>query len=278
MKSIIYSFVIVLFFASCERTADIAVPENPPMMAAFCFLEVGEYIDLRLEEVVPVFSRERRDPGPIFGAEIEIIYGSTVLHLVETGQNPGRYIDTSFHQVIAGDKYELRVKKAGFPDLYASCEVPNYEPSAIRHEYTAVPDPSQMSDSIRRIGFYWNDQAGVNNYYRFAGAAKFPINAEVQVEFAAKNLSDNYKDGKEIFSGLGTFYIYDTGVPISSLNCNLELMVMDKHAYSYMQSFDALYWNGDNPFGEPVIAYTNVQGGLGVFGALSRNNFSVKIY
>lgn len=278
MKNILYSLALILVFASCEKTADIDVPENPPMMAAFCFLEVDEYIDLRLEEVVPVFSRERREPGPILGADVQIIIGTKVINLVEVGQNIGRYVDTTYHEVIAGERYELRISKPGFPSLYAECQVPDFTPAAIRYEYSAVPDPSQGSDSVRRIGFYWNDQAGIANYYRLAGVAKFPGNSEAQIEFTSKNVSDIHKDGKEIFSGLGSFYSFDTGVPISSLSCTLELMVMDKHASAYMQSFDALYWNGDNPFGEPVIAYTNIQGGLGVFGALSRNYFTVKIY
>jgi|GEM_PF-1425594 len=278
MKSFLYSIALVLIFSSCEKTADIDVPENPPMMAAFSFLREGSPIDVMLEEVVPVFSKVRREPGPIVGAKVQIIYGTTVLNLVEAGQTPGRYVDTSYHRVIAGENYQLKVSKAGFPSLSAACTVPNYMPNTIRYDYSAAPDPSQESDSIRRIGFYWNDQPGVKNYYRIASEVHFPINSVREVYFSNKNITDFGKDGQEIFSGLGSFYLPDTGAPITRLESTLDLMVMDMHASAYMQSFDAIYTTGDNPFGEPVIAYTNIQGGLGVFGALSRKFFTMKIY
>lgn len=278
MKSIVYSLALVLIFASCEKTADIKVPENPPTMAAFSFLEVGFPIVLKLEEVVPVFSKVRRNPGPIQGAVVEIITGNKTLRLVEYAGVMGRYEDTTGHLVQAGQHYTLRVTKAGFPDLYSECQVPDFVPSKFRYDYSSVPDPSAGSDSIRRVGFYWDDQPGVSNYYRVAGVAKFPINSEASIEFSSKSVTDISKEGKEIFSGLGSFYIYDTGIPLTSLECTFDLMVMDKNASLYMQSFDAAYYNGDNPFGEPVITYTNIQGGLGVFGALSRKYFTVKIY
>ena len=268
MKSILYSFAAVLVFVSCERTADIKVPENPPMMAAFSFLEVGEPIVVKLEEVVPVFSQVRRSPGPITGAQVQVIYGTNVFNLVESSQIPGTYEDPSGHKVVAGGHYSLKANKNGFPNIQAACTVPDFNASISRYEYSAAPNPDNSGDSIRRIGFYFKDQPGVNNYYRVAGIAKFPVNAEAEIYFVQKNISDTHKDGQELFSGLGDFYIYRTGAPSNRLSCTFELMVMDQHASEYMRSYDALYYNGENPFGEPVIAYTNIEGGLGVFGAI----------
>jgi hypothetical protein len=278
MKKTFLFSALVLFFAACEKTADIELPQTPPMMAVFGFVEEGKDVTIKLEEVVPIFGKTKRDPVPVSGASVVITEGTNSYTLTE-GQGPnGTYSFFGFFQGEAGKTYTLEVKKAGFPDLKASCRVPDYLPNSVTHTYVAVPDPDGYTDSVRRIGYRWMDRQGTTDYYRFTAVANFNGLQEAYVQFLDQNMPDESKDGEEIYTGLGTFWQYSTGNPTASLEVSFELMVLDVHAFKYMRTFDAAYYNEGNPFAEPVIMYTNVEGGIGVFGGVTRKFFNTKIY
>ncbi len=278
MKKLVLFSALVFFFAACEKTSDIEVPPNPPMMAVFGFVEEGSMVVIRLEEVVPVFGKTKRDPVPVSGALVVIREGTNYDTLTESQGNPGMY--GGFNMVFgkAGKFYELEVKKAGFPDLKASCRVPDFVPNSVTHSYVAVPDPQEFSDSARRIGYTWADRPGSADFYRVSAVARFNGMNEANVQFVDQNISDDSKDGKDIFTGLGSFWLERSGTPVTSLEVTFELIVLDEHAFKYMRTFDAAYYNDGNPFAEPVIMYTNIQGGIGVFGGVNRKFFNTKIY
>ncbi|MHB1278010.1 MAG: DUF4249 domain-containing protein [Bacteroidia bacterium] len=278
MKKLLLFSALVFFFAACEKTSDIEVPPNPPMMAVFGFVEEGITVGIRLEEVVPVFGKTKRDPVPVSGALVVVKEGANSYVLPEVQGQDGMYVLPGFKGE-AGKSYALEVKRAGFPDLRASTRVPDFVPDSVTHSYVAVPDPQEFSDSARRIGYTWQDRQGSTDYYRVSAIAKFNGGFnESNVQFVDQNITDDSKDGKEIFTGLGTFWLERSGTPITSLEVRFELMVLDEHASKYMRTFDAAYYNDGNPFAEPVIMYTNVQGGIGVFGGVNRKFFNTKIY
>ncbi|HCS21663.1 MAG TPA: hypothetical protein DIW47_14080 [Bacteroidetes bacterium] len=277
MKKTLFLLFLVFFFAACEKTSDIDVPPNPPMMAVFGFIEEGISVVIRLEEVVPVFGKTKKDPVPVSGALVIVKEGTNTYVLPEWPGLDGTYLLQGFIGE-AGKTYHLEVKRDGFPDLKANCRVPDFVPLSVSHNYAAVPDPQEFSDSIRRIGFTWADRPGSRDFYRFTSQAIYNGFSQANVEFVDQNLSDESKDGKDIYTGLGTFWMENMGNPPTDLKILFELMVLDEHAYKYMRTFDAAYYTDDNPFAEPVIMYTNVQGGIGIFGGVNRKFFNTKIY
>ncbi|MDX5319932.1 MAG: DUF4249 family protein, partial [Bacteroidota bacterium] len=57
-----------------------------------------------------------------------------------------------------------------------------------------------------------------------------------------------------------------------------ELMSLDEHLYKYQTTFDAAESAQDNPFAEPVIIYSNIEGGIGIFGGLNRQFRTFEVY
>lgn len=278
MKKTFLFSALVLFFAACEKVADIKLPQTPPMMAVFGFVEQGKEVQVKLEKVVPIFGKTKEEPVPISGALVVVREGANSYILTEDLGIPGTYTFNGGFQGEAGKSYDLEVKMAGFPDLKASCQVPEYVPAWVSHKYVAVPDPDGYTDSVRRIGYTWPDRQGTKDYYRFNAIAKFNGNIETYVQFVDQNMADDSKDGEALYTGLGTFWQNTMGMPGNSLDVNFELMILDVHAFKYMRTFDAAYYNDGNPFAEPVIMYTNVEGGIGVFGGVNRIVFNTKIY
>lgn len=278
MKKVIIYSAFVLFFAACEKTAEIELPQSDPMIAIFGFVEAGKNVEIKVEEVVAIFGKKRVDPYAISGALVLLKEGSNSYLLTEDPSIPGTYTFPGGLQGEAGKSYQLEVSAAGFPSVKASCTVPTYLPSAVKHNYVAVPDPNEFTDSVRRIGFTWADQAGQENYFRVTALATFSQFSTSIVEYSDKNIEDDAKDGQELYSGLGYFYNQNSGGAMTDLEVDFELIALDVNAYKYLRTFDVAYISYDNPFAEPVIMYSNIEGGIGVFGGVNRRFFNVKIY
>lgn len=275
-KIFILPVLALLLFSACEKEAKIDVPVTPPMMAVFAFVEDGSPLNIKLEEVVPIFAQPKRSPGPVSGATVIVREGSQTYLFVED-VNTFEYKHPTFVGQ-AGKSYELEVTHPAFPALKASCSVPVYTPAAVKMQYISTPENIPgFSDSSRRIGFRWADEPGRENFYRL-GAEVSIDGAPVMVQFSDKNSNDKKEDGAEIFSGLAPFYHYTGGAPISGMKARLDLMALDEHAARYMITFDASRFGMDNPFGEPVIMYTNIKGGLGIFGGVKRAYFEMDVY
>ena len=281
-KHALFFLVTVFFLASCEKDANIPLPQTDPQLTVYCFLEVGKPIELKLGNMVPAFANPRRDPEKISGALIILRHGTSEFQLTEVSGDPGMY--THPHQVEAGGHYTLYVEVSGYPSLHAECTTPTYSPDRFSMQYKSSPQQSfggSFSDSLRRISFSWPDEANARNYYRISARfgyqfSSFPPTEET-IYFSERNYEDNNTNGEEIQSVIGNSYI-STPSSFDHLYAELELMMLDEHAYRYMRTYDVAYFSEDNPFAEPVIRYSNISGGIGVFGALIRKFYSAPIY
>ncbi|MDX5320439.1 MAG: DUF4249 domain-containing protein, partial [Bacteroidota bacterium] len=198
MKKFAYILFAAVFFTACEKDADIPLPETKPMMALYGFLEADEQVSIRLEKVVPAFSAQRQDPGPISGALVLLKAGDSTYVLEEDVQIPGLYQVPGGLTVKAGASYSVQASKSGYPDVKSSCVVPTYVAGDLRFDYVATVSTDPSLDSNRRVAFYWKDEPNAKNYYRYTAIARFPVNAEVLVWFSDENVNDFNQEGKEL--------------------------------------------------------------------------------
>ncbi len=56
-----------------------------------------------------------------------------------------------------------------------------------------------------------------------------------------------------------------------------DLISLDRNAYLYYLSFARHMWNQGDPFAEPVVVYTNIENGIGVFGSSSAHTKSINV-
>lgn len=279
MKTKFTLFILLAsIFVSCEKDANIPVPVIEKMMAVTAFLEEGKNITLTLENVVPVFANPRQESGPVTGATVLISDGVTSEVLQEDAQIIGTYYSTNMGFVKAGGAYTLKITHPDYPTLTASCVVPTYLPDDAELDYVSSPNPTGETDSLRRAGLRWQDKSGEKNYYRFAANSYMTGNQISALFFADKNLADESKDGEMLFSGLAEMGGNFSGVPNQSLEIEFELIALDISSYKYMRTLDISYYSEDNPFAEPVIMYSNVKGGIGIFGGIKRKTYTFDVY
>ncbi len=75
-------------------------------------------------------------------------------------------------------------------------------------------------------------------------------------------------------------YIYDptTGESAENLrDIRLVIGSMSQNIYNYKRSAKSQYWNEDNPFAEPIRVYSNIEGGIGIFGGLTEESIILEL-
>lgn len=272
MKKLIFFISIAILGASCEKDADIQLPKIDPMIGVYGFLEAGEPLQIELTDVRSIYEPiDRTNNGRILGALVTVTQGDSVYTLTELGT--GLYGHNHF--VVAGATYQIQVQKSGYKTASATCTVPTYEVGQIEMEYLAMPDIDL--DSTRRFGFRFKDKAGERNYYRFGLIGRFDNNTGSEVYFSTYNLSDDNKDGQEMYTGLGSSYLWGSS-QTQHLQAEATIITMNEDLFKYQTSYDAYWMSEDNPFAEPVIMYSNITNGVGIFGGLIRKVYTVQIY
>ncbi|MFN4147418.1 MAG: DUF4249 domain-containing protein [Runella sp.] len=199
--------------------------------------------------------------------------------------------------IVAGQTYHLKVSYQG-QTVTSSCTIPQAVPiTEVRQDSVAAQgfmiggtNPNLPKDRTYKI--FWQDPAGQANFYRVEGylVGKQRVrqsNGQIKIqEFInfinfdwqrrrSNNLySDDRLDGKTLSSSEGRLnyflltsnrndYVAGTG------QVNLLLISCDKAYYNYHRLLEN--YDDDNPFAEPTLLPSNIQGGLGCFAGYNQS-------
>jgi hypothetical protein len=125
-------------------------------------------------------------------------------------------------------------------------------------------DPWNQTGRIE-LRYEFDDAAGEINYYRLVPyeVRYMTWNTDTAIYRAGWELfTDENADGTHISKSF-TFDYYDGGD--SLIACDMYLMNCNYDYYSFHRSVENS--GMENPFSEPTLVYTNVNGGLGIFAA-----------
>jgi hypothetical protein len=138
-----------------------------------------------------------------------------------------------------------------------------------------------------RMRMSWSDPTGSGNFYRISSELEevtsllfdgtpgsksvSPADWEAQ-----ETISDQGQDGQLLVSPRGNWRRFSSETSLCT-TIHAHLLHTDEHYYNYYRSVRRAKQRQANPFAEPVLIYSNVTGGLGVFGAYTRTTTSVRI-
>ncbi|WP_164891013.1 DUF4249 domain-containing protein [Botryobacter ruber] len=184
--------------------------------------------------------------------------------------------------VVAGKTYFLNVSTPGGYKAEASCTVPITSGIAITDlDYnSSVPDWSPQSLD-HRLSYKWTDAPNTANYYRTLGYILIrqpDFNGNIQTmkqpfylsdDETKTYIADQKTSGSLLKSPEFNTNTYDgIGRPgETEYEIHALLIVCDKNYYQYHHSVLTASRTEGNPFAEPTFVYSNIKGGLGVFGA-----------
>ncbi|WP_077923740.1 DUF4249 domain-containing protein [Spirosoma sp. 209] len=201
--------------------------------------------------------------------------------------------------IIVGKTYTLTVSVPDGRQVTARCTVPGPVPIDQVVLDSSITNEFGLTTKNYHARLRWRDPAGQPNYYRVAGDNEYTYRSQyvptpggpvkdtlikTRSGWTFNNGStttDIGRDGQEIVSQrarLAIAYSWINGqqqVSRPTGPINAYLLSVDENYYRYHDSVERQNEVGGNPFAEPVPIQTNVQGGLGCFGAYNQARASV---
>jgi hypothetical protein len=243
-----------LGLAACQQDIDIDLPPYEPKLVLNCYLEDGEPIRLTLLE-----SRSTLDlasPPLVSGATVVIAHGGqrdTIPNVPFIDRATGTAYNYTSSKRIKADldsPYTITVRDQQGRTLTATTRFIKAVPiKSITPEFNAKREAYNLTK--------FDDKAGERNFYRLTLTRK-------RVDTLALNvlIDDSFTDGKEITWGSGyTFKPGDT-IHATLYHCTEEY-------FRFLRTVGSARGANRNPFAASGEVISNVQGGLGVFAALS---------
>lgn len=203
--------------------------------------------------------------------------------------------------IVAGRTYTLTVQVPDGRRVVGQCTVPS-----------AINPASMIIDSVQTIRngrvnreFFvrlrWQDPVSETNYYRTAGTFNYlpkttnpgsptPGWQQTLIAFGRNGenrglTDDRGNNGQQLSSGRGFFTPdYSGQLSLNLLKGMLEsayfslyLLHTDVNYYRYHEAVLRQNRTGGNPFAEPVLIPSNIEGGLGCFGAFNRTSLEITL-
>lgn len=184
--------------------------------------------------------------------------------------------------IVTGKTYTLTVVSNG-QIATSTCTIP-----------TAVPLTEIKLDSLNRRYFVlvrWQDPDGATNYYQVTGIFRYiAANCKACQNESYNTLSfdddnrglfdDAGRSGKEIVSGrayltpAGTINFYNQ---YKTASVTADLMSIDQNFYRFQEAVMRQRRSRNNPFAEPVLIPSNIDGGLGCFAGYNNATMTLKL-
>ncbi|MBO0931401.1 DUF4249 domain-containing protein [Fibrella aquatilis] len=233
---------------------------------------------------------------PFALATVDLADGARTVRLVYSAKDELYRAPISSLPIVAGRTYTLTVSTPyDYPSIKASCTVPvPVAPSSIQLD--SIYENQYGQNQMRYISrLRWQDPAGQANYYKVVGQAfrtqKQPIyNAKPPRDTVITNtetiyfqnsslFSDKGIDGEQFISPKADYANYNgsSNSGLVQLRVVMTLNSVDENYYRYHDAIDRQQTANDNPFAEPVLLPSNIQNGLGCFGAFNQASLTVKV-
>ncbi|GAB3323853.1 hypothetical protein GCM10027299_20490 [Larkinella ripae] len=245
-----------------------------------------------------------RDATVILASE-----GRTV-RLTYDPQNRVYTARTRLFPVLVASTYTLQVDAPGFETVTSSCTIPGNVPvSELALDSTrSYAGPGSDPAWQYNVRLLWQDPAGQTNYYRISGYGeclnwlpRFPeayldttqpkVVMRGVIGFGRQDqyISDQNQDGQLLVSARGEVPLYFDYSGYDSiaqktysgshpfarpLTIRVSVLQTDENYYRYHRARQQQRQSQNNPFAEPVLMPTNIQGGLGCFGAYNRSTIT----
>jgi hypothetical protein len=261
--------IAIVINYGCETDANVIVPAGERKLVVGGFLSPTENEhQISLSQTDPLFST---DP-PISLANVKLTISSdSSSYSPSYDFNSGTFQFNNNQFKIENDKnYHLKI-------VTEDGKIVESDMRTLSNQMPLVTDLKLNIDTVYTDFMYpelqyslkisWNDLIGEQNYYRLIAnrlLKDFDSNDTIVEPLSYFNeyelKDDKGKDGQVLTAN---FKYKESGAMNSPIGFEIILMKVDVNYYNYYKTLNN-YADGD-PFAEPVILFSNIQNGLGVF-------------
>ncbi len=259
--TIICSLLVVGYMSSCIEQVDSGLlnAQGGKLAVSSLISPQSPFIEVEIYRTKSSLDEDEYTHDEVEDAQVLIIHGNDEM-IVPFDASLRKYVLSSEDFPIEeGETYHLKVNH-GSDEVKAHCTVPTHYVDNVDFD---------LVDRGEEVGIFLNWTAGPNsvNYYRIDFEMSFE-DIYGGWEIYGSNVFKSGGEGQEIF-GSDSYYLYDED--LNDLTINYDIFTYDENAYLYQKNVDIPYY--EDPFSEPVIYHSNIEGGIGIFGAyLIREN------
>jgi len=228
--------------------------------------------------------------GSLASATVQLAEGGRTLALrydARLGLHRG---DPHLFPIVAGRTYTLTATLPGGESVTAQTTVPEAV-SIVEAYIDSLPNRYNQGQQDYFVRLSWRDLAGRANFYRVGGDTEFGTRQPVfrpnqpprdtlvrmtsQLTYPNDSpfLTDTDRDGRLLLAPRGrmTFAFVNGQLQARPpVIINAYLLHTDEAYYRYHDALRRQDQTDGNPFAEPVLLPSNIQGGLGCFGSFNR--------
>ncbi|MCK5824390.1 MAG: DUF4249 domain-containing protein [Ichthyobacteriaceae bacterium] len=302
MKIFLRILVVLLIVSSCRKEADIDVPNGDPQLVVTNFITVNtdtSFVRVLWSEPIynnAGFNQYNNNYKHVENADVNIINNGKKHKLIYDKLGVYYTADVDFN---IGDKVELSVNYDEKNKLTALCKIPVEPKYKIEYLNTDSIYVDEWSVKIMEEFKFTALNKGSNYYalhlnvfyesniYNYNDKDKL-VDGVKSVQKSTSWFDKSYFELDENKSVILRHIKYvnanretDLDVIYSNkeINDSIEFIALtcDVDYFKYHKSIEKYGYGGADVFTEPVIVYSNVIGGLGVFGAYNRVTQNVLI-
>jgi len=266
----------IAFLASCEEmVTEIDAPSVDPKYVIESYISPEDsMLVVKVGKTDPLFSVVNNDLSWMSNVEVDV---NGQLLTRESNTNIF-YIASSAVNVQGGSEFTVTFNYLDSAIISGKCTVPTQVNTSLTFEgYDSIASAWDQGYYDYYIRWSFQDIAGIENFYRVGLIVTWVDEWEydtIETERYPESqdfISDIERDGENIS---GRLYLhYGESLSDEIIHVSLLLYTSDKMYYDYHRA--VLNENSENPFSEPVIIPTNVDGGLGCVAGVRRYELQV---
>ena len=296
--------VFVGALSACETTVNVDLPRHPPKLVVNSLVHPDATWEVHLSEARDLWEGEDAIQN-VGGARVEILKND---HETETIPYVGQgFYRSALSRPVAGETYTMRVYAEGYETIEASEHFPEPILTIVTSQITnrwqesgrlkltiTWTDPVNVDDYYRLLLYYGNrkgDGSLLLDFLRFQsgdptiiaeveGLLQFEIVGRVEGEFLFEDavFTDILFNGEEhsMTLEIEESFLRKGGTPEDDMVI-VQLDHISSSYYQYVKTYRAFCKSRGNPFAEPVLVYSNISNGFGIFAGYSRYSAVIDI-
>jgi Domain of unknown function (DUF4249) len=300
MKKIILAIATIAIFISCEKTVIVDVPVAAPKLVVNGIVQANNVFAVNVGKSEAVLSSTGANSFKVTNATVQLYENGLLKDSFLYNSTNNNYVAKNGTLALTGKTYKLTAAVNGFTTVDAETTTPsNIAIQSITRIVNARTDANGNTQDEVKIKFA--DNGNETNYYLFkikkpyynngaqvlydiiyciksndvdidrtSNSDPTDINSCIDREFLMTD--KNFNGGtKTITLFIDSYNLTEYINPFNQKKYKtiVEINSIAKNYYNYRRSLQTYRDNEDNPFSEPVLVYSNINNGYGIFSSFT---------
>jgi len=293
--------LVLLNLTSCIKILNDDLASKPTKLVLNAAISPDSALTVNLSRTFNVFEDESNKNLPfVDDAQIGVFEnGNHLFDLQNLGY--GYYIKDDFYPAV-GETYSIEASFESYKKIQSSTMIPAKVPIVSFDTLSIEVEDEYTGKETHYIGkLNYSDPGGTGNQYQLScrvwykdengneiwyDQAIWVAESETMLfdnSYGSLLWSDKYTDGKDVeirFVFYNT-YKYNKSLPAETefIRFTFFFQSINHDYYTYLKSLNMYYESGgsEDPFSEPVVIFSNIENGYGIFGSYNTDTATAKI-